>query len=106
MLRIIFEERFLVLQIFFRRLHFSGRIRYSGNECVLTGSGSGPDVREQLPRILAISSGIQRRRLTWSLVDADFDGLDRSAVVQHNTEHFVPVVVSDDARTELLKLPV
>src|SRR3989442_8710325 len=24
---------------------------------------------------------IQRRRLPWSLVDADFDGLDRSAVV-------------------------
>ena len=71
---------------------------------MLTRSGAGPHVREQLPGVFAVGSRIQRRRLPWSLVDADLDGFDRSAIVQHDSEHFVAAAVSRDARDERLQL--
>ena len=48
----------------------------------------------------AIYVMIERRQLPRSLIDFNFDGLDRRPVIQHNAERFVPVAVFGDARDE------
>ena len=65
-----------------------------------------PSVGEQLPRIFAARGRVQRRRLPWPIVHADFDRLQRRPVIQHDAEHLVPAAVAGDARDERLQLHV
>src|SRR5262245_42377084 len=86
MLRVVFKERLFVFQVFLGRLHLSGVVGRSRHESVFTRCGSVPNVREQFPGVFRAGSRIQLCRLPWSLVDAYFNGLDRSAIIQDNPE--------------------
>src|SRR6185436_10372592 len=80
-LRIVLEERLLVLELLLGRLHLAAHLGHARDQRVLARRRAGPRIGEQLPAELVLRRRIHRRRLPRAVVDLDLDQLQRRAVV-------------------------
>ena len=95
-LRVVLPAGGLLRELIRRGLDLAGDVSDSRDDRMLARFGAQPGVSEQLPGVLG-GFGVDRRRLPGTVIDADFHGAQRRAVVEHESKDLMTDGVTGDA---------